>query len=116
LTNVVASELFRKLSKLIGKDVTKKKCRERLESYVAEQGALVMTPLRSHPAGFSLDANPDMSHSYLVVQSLLAPFFTFERSPLEAQVYEEARKPGALVRIKAPKEMGKTSMVMRILD
>jgi len=116
LTNVVASELFRKLSKLIGKDVTKKKCRERLESYVAEQGALVMTPLRSHPAGFSLDANPDMSHSYPSGSVPIGSPFYIERSPLEAQVYEEARKPGALVRIKAPKEMGKTSMVMRILD
>jgi hypothetical protein len=39
-----------------------------------------------------------------------------ERSPLEVQIDRELRKPGALVRIKAPKEMGKTSLLLRILD
>jgi hypothetical protein len=46
---------------------------------------------------------------------LRSPFYV-ERSPLEEQVYQEIRKPGALVRIKAPKEMGKTSLLLRILD
>lgn len=44
-----------------------------------------------------------------------SPFY-LERSPLEEQVYQEIRKPGALVRIKAPKEMGKTSLLLRIID
>jgi AAA-like domain len=44
-----------------------------------------------------------------------SPFY-LERSPLEVQIDRELRKPGALVRIKAPKEMGKTSLLLRILD
>ena len=44
-----------------------------------------------------------------------SPFYV-KRAPLEAQVEQEIRKPGALVRIKASREMGKTSLLVRILD
>lgn len=44
-----------------------------------------------------------------------SPFY-IERTALETQVCEEIRKPGALVRIKAPREMGKTSLLLRTLD
>jgi transcriptional regulator with XRE-family HTH domain len=44
-----------------------------------------------------------------------SPFY-LERTPFEAQIEREIRKPGALVRIKAPREMGKTSLLMRVLD
>jgi hypothetical protein len=36
--------------------------------------------------------------------------------PAQAQIDREIRKPGALVRIKAPREMGKTSLLLRMLD
>ena len=44
-----------------------------------------------------------------------SPFY-LERTPLKEQVEQEIRKPGALVRIKAPREMGKTSLLLRVLD
>jgi transcriptional regulator with XRE-family HTH domain len=44
-----------------------------------------------------------------------SPFY-IERIPFEAQIYQEIRKPGALVRIKAPRERGKTSLLLRILN
>jgi AAA-like domain len=37
-----------------------------------------------------------------------------QRPPIETLAYEEVVKPGALIRIKASKNMGKTSLVMRI--
>jgi len=37
-----------------------------------------------------------------------------QRPPMETLAYEEIVKPGALIRIKASKNMGKTSLVMRI--
>ncbi len=46
---------------------------------------------------------------------LTSPFY-LERTPFKAQIDREIRKPGALVRIKAPREMGKTSLLMRVLD
>ena len=44
-----------------------------------------------------------------------SPFY-LERTPFEEQIKQEIKKPGALVRIKAAREMGKTSLLLRILD
>ena len=41
--------------------------------------------------------------------------FYIERPPIEETCYEAIRQPGALIRIKAPKNMGKTSLLTRIL-
>lgn len=42
--------------------------------------------------------------------------FYIERQPLENRTYEELSKPGAVVRIKAPRQMGKTSLMLRLLE
>ncbi len=41
--------------------------------------------------------------------------FYMERSPLEASCHKTILQPGALIRIKAPRRMGKTSLTARIL-
>lgn len=41
--------------------------------------------------------------------------FYVERSPIESRCYEEIHQLGALIRIKAPSQMGKTSLAIRIL-
>ena len=41
--------------------------------------------------------------------------FYVERPPIEADCYEEIVKPSALIRIKAPRQMGKSSLLARIL-
>ncbi|NEO73571.1 AAA-like domain-containing protein [Moorena sp. SIO3H5] len=38
-----------------------------------------------------------------------------ERPPIEARCYQEIVKPGALIRIKAPKRMGKTLLIHKII-
>ncbi len=45
----------------------------------------------------------------------LASKFYIERSPIEDRCYEAIVKPGALIRIKALRQMGKTSLMARIL-
>jgi hypothetical protein len=45
---------------------------------------------------------------------LNSPFY-IERPPVEARCYAEIMRPGALIRIKAPSQMGKTSLMVRIL-
>jgi len=45
----------------------------------------------------------------------LASRFYMERSPIESRCYETITQPGALIRIKAPRQMGKTSLMGRIL-
>lgn len=44
-----------------------------------------------------------------------SPFYV-ERSPIEHNCYETVLRPGSLLRIKAPKLMGKTSLTSRIFD
>lgn len=39
-----------------------------------------------------------------------------ERAPIEADCYQEILQPGALIRIKAPRQMGKTSLMARTLN
>jgi hypothetical protein len=47
--------------------------------------------------------------------SLESPFYV-ERRPIESDCYKEIVKPGALIRVKAPRQMGKTSLMARILE
>lgn len=46
----------------------------------------------------------------------LDSLFYIKRSPIEERCYEQIHKPGALIRIKAPRQMGKTSLLSRIID
>ena len=45
----------------------------------------------------------------------LASRFYIDREPIESRCYETISQPGALIRIKAPRQMGKTSLMARIL-
>ncbi|GAB1543513.1 hypothetical protein NUACC21_61880 [Scytonema sp. NUACC21] len=45
----------------------------------------------------------------------LNSFFYIKRPPIEELTYSEISKPGSLIRIKAPKQMGKTSLMQRML-
>jgi hypothetical protein len=115
-TTVVAPELYQRLSKLIGRRVTKKNCRILLESYISTQAEPESKPSNQNLTKFSFNLERDISPTYPNGSvSLDSPFY-IERSFLKKQIEREIRKPGALIRIKAPKEMGKTSMLLRILD
>jgi AAA-like domain len=63
-----------------------------------------------------VDPNQNSSPPYPSGSVPLGSPFYLERVPVEAQIYQEIRKPGALIRIKAPREMGKTSLLLRVLD
>ncbi|MBW4610624.1 MAG: AAA-like domain-containing protein [Hassallia sp. WJT32-NPBG1] len=42
--------------------------------------------------------------------------YYIDRPPIEMDCYEAIVKPGALIRVKAPRQMGKSSLMTRILD
>ncbi len=42
--------------------------------------------------------------------------YYIDRPPIETDCYEAIVKPGALIRVKAPRQMGKSSLMTRILD
>ncbi|MBU7582282.1 MAG: AAA-like domain-containing protein [Nostoc sp. TH1S01] len=46
----------------------------------------------------------------------LGSAFYIERSPVESDCYTEILNAGALIRIKAPRQMGKSSLMSRVLD
>ena len=46
---------------------------------------------------------------------LNSPFYV-ERSPVEVECNEQVLRPGSLIRIKAPRRMGKSSLMVRIID
>ncbi|BBD60728.1 hypothetical protein NIES2109_35270 [Nostoc sp. HK-01] len=115
LTNVVAPELCQRLSNLIGQRVTKKNCRMLLEAYVASQTASDLKTQKSQFKAFAGEIGQEFSHRYPNGAVPLDSSIYIERILIEEQVYAEISKPGALVRIKAPKEMGKTSLMLRTL-
>lgn len=74
-------------------------------SPVVENARLIAAPPVFMP---NLD-NPEGS------VSLDSPLY-IDRPPIESDCYQTIVKPGALIRIKAPRQMGKTSLVQRILS
>ncbi|HEY9853135.1 MAG TPA: AAA-like domain-containing protein, partial [Leptolyngbyaceae cyanobacterium] len=64
--------------------------------------------------------HPPTTPSPLILDSpdgqveLNSPLY-IERPPIETDCYETILRPGALIRIKAPRQMGKTSLMSRIL-
>ncbi len=121
-TNVVAPELFKRLSQIIEQRITKKNCRVLLESYVQGKTTTDKKLVREESTNYSANTNDirsGISNSPLQYPSGSIPLdsaYYIERSPFQEQAYEEIKKPGALIRIKAPQEMGKTSLLTRILD
>ena len=102
-SNVVAPELYQRLSEVIGQRVTKKNCRMVLESYSTTQATPQTRNLQysAEPVNFH---RQDMSPCYPSGSVPLDSPFYIKRSPIEDRVYQEIRKPGALIRVKAPRE------------
>lgn len=103
----IGPKLWQKLSDALAEDVTKKNIKGVLER-----------------ASFSPQTAPSVSLIPNVAVSQLSfpegsvpldsPFY-IEREGVESICYKAIAKPGSLTRIKAPKLMGKTSLMVRIL-
>jgi hypothetical protein len=66
----------------------------------------------------SLPSNPPLPTAAPEIpggQMDVASAFYIDRPPIEARSYEAIAQPGALIRIKAPRQMGKTSLMAKIL-
>ena len=111
-TTVVAPELYQRLAKIIGQRVSKKNCRKLLESRLSEAPTNKTSSQSQTP---SSPHNQDILPSYPNGSVPLNSPFYLKRS-VESQVNHELEKPGALVRIKAPREMGKTTLLLRNID
>jgi transcriptional regulator with XRE-family HTH domain len=85
-------------------------------TYDADNGMLKEENNFSPPPEVESSSTTQTSLEYPEGQvPLFSPFYV-KRSPIEARCYEEIRKPGSLIRIKAPQQMGKSSLLARILQ
>ncbi|MFB2939265.1 AAA-like domain-containing protein [Aerosakkonemataceae cyanobacterium BLCC-F154] len=103
-----ASELWALLSEFFGEAITKYNFRASLE------------PRRLTKAQQQLIRDFSFSNNSSSIEFPGAPLaidskFYIPRPPIEELVYEEITKPGSLVRIKAPRKMGKSSLVLRVV-
>lgn len=101
----VGYRLWKKVSEALGEEVNKKSFRQALHrrrQYGGNDGGIgenVSGETIEFPDGFVAWNSP----------------FYVERSSIESECDREILKPGALIRIKAPQKMGKTSLLNRIL-
>ena len=116
---MVGANLWDILSQELGEKVTKKNLRavlERRYSQIQKQQSPTLTA-QNQPTqdGSSHDTVPALNLELPEGQVELNSLFYIERQPLEQQCYQTVLKPGSLIRIKAPCQMGKTSLMTRIL-
>jgi hypothetical protein len=135
----VAPQLWKMLSQGLGEKVTKNTVRSVLERQLLAQNepkfkTVINNTLSSIETARS-DCLDDLNYSPnpLISQSdqtilpsvdlelpdgsvPLNSLFYIERVPDEAHCYQELLKPGTLIRIKGPRQIGKTSLVNRLLS
>jgi AAA-like domain len=100
----VGSQLWLMLSKILGEKVTKKNLHVAFRRYQQEPRQ-VLVPLPSTDLQVEFPSG---------VVALNSPFY-IDRPPMEAQTFREISKPGSLIRIRAPRQMGKSSFMHRIV-
>ncbi|NEP01233.1 MAG: hypothetical protein F6K58_21760 [Symploca sp. SIO2E9] len=110
LNKDIGNKLWNKLSEALGERVTKKNFKQALtRAWKGYQSNAVETN-RGCQASDSV-TELTFPEGWVALDS---PFY-LERDRIESLCYDTVIMPGSLIRIKAPKLMGKTSLMMRIL-
>ena len=104
ITNVVAPKLWRRMSEVMGQKITKKNCQYLLQSYFTVSTTTTRLPNYSNSFSYPSGAIPLNCEFYI------------KRGSIEEKICAEIKSNGALIRIKAPQEMGKTSLLLRVLE
>ena len=111
LNKDVGNKLWHKLSTALGEKVTKKNFKSALKRVWEKQNNSIASEVREE-----LQVKTQVKQIPFP-ESSIAPNsdFYIERNNVENLCYETISKPGSLIRIKAPKLMGKTSLTNRII-
>jgi hypothetical protein len=113
----VGADLWELLSTILSEPVSKKTVRAILERHNPELLAVMAHALE--PASEPSNESPDRRETALEFPDgpvKLTSILYLERAPIETRCYEAIGQPGGLIRIKAPQQMGKTSLLNRILS
>ncbi|WP_413161104.1 AAA-like domain-containing protein [Capilliphycus salinus ALCB114379] len=108
LKNGAAPKLWNLLSEILGEKISKTNCRFLLEKQLIKSGELNQSGVQDTSEVTNIESPEG--------QVPLTSRFYIERAPIESTCYQEIQKPRSLIRIKAPRKMGKTSLMVRILD
>ncbi|MFM9266427.1 AAA-like domain-containing protein [Tychonema sp. BBK16] len=111
----VAPKLWQLLSRAIGKKVNKTNLSALLEQQFVDRKNPQPTQTITAIPGVTLTAERCVLESP-EGQVPLASGLYVERQNIEQICYQEILQPRAFIRIKAPRKMGKTSLIARILD
>lgn len=111
LHRMVGQKLWERLSEALGEKVSKKNFKTALERRWREAKETASSASAQHSMKRSI-AELKFPEGPVALDS---PFY-LERPPIESDGYQTIVQPGALIRIKAPKQMGKTSLLERIVD
>ncbi len=107
LKNGAAPKLWHLLSEVLGEKVNKINCRFLLEKKLFNSQGIDENKVKELSEVLRIESPEG--------QVPLASKFYIERSPIEATCYQEIQKPQSLILIKAPRQMGKTSLMVRML-
>ncbi|MGL4376773.1 MAG: AAA-like domain-containing protein [Microcoleaceae cyanobacterium] len=113
----IAPKLWKSLSDITGRKVTIKTLHFVLDEFSKTGGIIInhsqeriRGEKRSSPSSFLFPL--ELPGGQIPLNSQ----FYITRHSAESPAYEEISKPGSLIRIKAPKQMGKTSLMARLLQ
>ncbi|AFY48829.1 hypothetical protein Nos7524_3022 [Nostoc sp. PCC 7524] len=109
IQNDVGAKLWKKLTEIIGEPVSKNNFRQALNRAREKRQSLPILPPINR-LELPHDPVPLNSPLYIERYSLESLHYT-----IESFCYETITQPAALIRIKAPRQMGKTSLLDRIL-
>lgn len=114
----IGFRLWQMLSEALGQKVSKSNVKAVLGRYVRMQAAgtaavtvPITTPTASPPEN-TLSPEVEFPNGPVPLNSRLY----IERPPIESNTFTEVLKPGSLIRLKGPRQMGKTSLLRRILN
>ncbi|WP_017300565.1 AAA-like domain-containing protein [Nodosilinea nodulosa] len=117
----VGFRLWQSLSESLNQKVSKSNIRAVLERYARHQSLppTAMVSLPESPSSLAPDPqrSPRPGPEWELPNGpvpLNSPFY-IERPPIEAQAQANLLKPGSLIRLKAPRQMGKTSLLRRLV-
>lgn len=109
---VVGAKLWQELSLALGQKVTKKNFSVVLSSYV--EGEVESLGANTQQVPLTRHRSASIRLSQIDAPLPLGSPFYVNRPPLETWAYEELSKPGCLLRLKAPRRYGKSSLLLRI--
>ena len=106
----VASELWSLLSNYWQEPISKTNLRQYLEPITLTESQQKL--LEKYCQNKKVNMHIEFPSSVVPLDSYLY----IERPPIEDLAYSEITQPGSIIRIRAPQKMGKSSLMLRILD